>query len=363
MKDTLHISAVGDIGFHGRAGEDIASHGPRYPFEKITSVLSKADIVIGNLEIPFVPEGAQPVRRDISAGFRSHPDAAESLRAAGFDIVSLANNHIMDYGPEGLQTTLDTLDSTGIAHAGAGMNLAGARKPVIVEREGRRLGMLAYAMEGKHTAGSGTPGAAPLDEAVILEDLAQLKDKADVIVVSLHFGMIYTDYPKREQQILARRIIDAGADAVLGHHPHLIQGIESHGHGMIAYSLGEILFDPSSGYVEATQVADLRKQSMILELQVSSEDTTAEVIPVYAGEDLRPAPCGKEMENEILTRLRNISSVLPEYDIDFDRHLSERTTGHEMKVLMSNLRRMNIGYVARKLTRVRFSHIKGLFRR
>ncbi len=363
MKESLHICATGDIGFHGRAGEDIAAHGAQYPFEKISGSLSRADIVIGNLEIPFVPEGARPERRDISPEFRSDPAAAGALRAAGFDIVSLANNHIMDYGIRGLETTLETLDNSGIAHTGAGMNLAEARQPAVIEKEGRRLGMLSYAMKGKHTARSETPGAAPLDEAIILEDIARLKERADDLVVSLHFGMIYTDYPKREHQKLSRKIIDAGANAVLGHHPHLIQGIEDYGDGIIAYSLGEILFDPSSGYVEASHVEDLRRQSMILELIISNEGTVATVLPVCTGEDLRPGLCGEEMENMILTRLQAISSVLPGYDIDFDRHLARRTTGHETRVLMYNLRRLNFGYAVKKLTKLRFSHIRSLFRK
>lgn len=360
MNRPIKIAAVGDIGFHGKTGLDILAHGPGYPFALVSPIMEKSDILFGNLEIPFAPEGEGPARRDISPALRAFPATVDSLAAARFDVVSLANNHIMDYGRAGLELTLSLLDSKKIRHTGAGMTLDEARRPAMVEKDGRRIAFLAYAMKGPHTAGPEKPGAAPGDERLITEDISSLRERCEAVIVSIHFGMMYTDYPKQEDQEMTRRLIDAGAAAVIGHHPHVTQGIESYRQGVIAYSLGEFLFDPSSGFIEARHMKELRRESIILELTVTGEGTEAGPVPVCIGEDLRPGPCDEERNAEIIERIGSISAALSGYDIDFETHLAQRTMGHELKVLLYNLRRFNLGYVIRKLARVRPRHIRAL---
>jgi poly-gamma-glutamate synthesis protein (capsule biosynthesis protein) len=360
VNERLTIAAVGDIGFHGRVGLDVAARGPEHPFEFVAPLLARADLRIGNLEIPFAPSGARPARRGISPGFRADPPAAAALRAARFDLVSLANNHVMDYGTAGLNTTTETLDRLGIAHAGAGMSLEEAGRPAILEAGGRRIGLLARASGGEHTAGPSEPGSAPLDEAELLDGIAGLRGGVDAVIVTLHFGMIYTDYPRREDQALARRLVDAGADAVIGHHPHVLQGIERWGRGIIAYSLGEFLFDPSSGHVVAAHMSELRRQTMLLEIEISAAGAEARPVPVSIDHDLRPKPCSGEEGDRILARLRAVSDALPGYAIDFDRHLAGRTARHEMRVALRNLLHGDPRYLLGKLSKLRWRHIRGL---
>ena len=361
MSGKVIFSAVGDIGLHGRAGEEIVARGPGWAFAPAAGILGRADILFGNLEIPFSGPEARPARRDISSGFRSEPETAAALRSGGFDVVSLANNHIMDYGAEGLETTIAILEREGILHVGAGMDEAEARRPVVVERNGRRFGITACAMKGTHTAGGGRPGAAPLDD-LVLDGIRSLGERTDTVVVSVHFGKIFTDFPTREDQAAARRMIDAGADAVIGHHSHVVQGIERYGKGIIAYSLGEFIFDPAAGFVEAAQMAGLRRRSMLLEIGFGDTKVEADPVPVVAGEDLRPVPVEGRAREEFLDRLDSISRVLPRYDIDFEGHLAERIVPHETKVALYNLRRGNIMYVLRKLPRMRPGHAVAIIR-
>ncbi len=360
MSEKVVVHAVGDIGLHGSVGKMIRQRGPGYPFELVTPVLDRSDILLGNLEIPFVEGGSSPVFRDVSPEFRAAPEAAAALSHAGFNVVTLANNHMMDFGAGGLRTTMAALESEGIAYAGAGENIEEARRPVVVERGGMRIGLIARAVGRRHAAGPASPGVAPLDESEILESVKRLSDENDALVVSLHFGMIYTDYPRIEDRDLARRIIGAGAAAVIGHHPHLIQGIESYSGRVIAYSLGEFIFDPSAGIVEAVHVAQLRRQRLMLEIVFEGKEVRADPIPVYAGEDCRPVPCEDRTGSEILERLGDISRALLEYDIDFQEHLASRTVSHEMRVAMANLRRGNPLYLVRKLLSIRPRHAAAL---
>ncbi|MDI6739154.1 MAG: CapA family protein [Candidatus Edwardsbacteria bacterium] len=239
------IAAVGDVMLGGSMAATVRAKGADYPFDRTRDILTRADIAIGNLEAPFGAKGKAFKKRFT---FMVPPKHAAALRNAGFDVMALANNHIMDFGTEPLKTTLSLLDSLGIGHSGAGMDAAQARKPAMVERNGVKAAFLSYSRvhPTQFWAGRKKPGTAAADPASLAADVKQAKQQAKLVVVSFHWGAELMDRPKEYQVRLAHAAIDAGADLVLGHHPHVLQGLELYKGKLIAYSLGNFAFGSGS---------------------------------------------------------------------------------------------------------------------
>ena len=241
----ITIAATGDVMLGGSMAATVREQGADYPFDKTRGILTGADIAIGNLEAPFGTKGIAFKKRFT---FLVPPRNAGALRNAGFDAVALANNHMIDYGLEPLKATLSLLDSLGIAHSGAGLNAAQARKPGIVERNGIRVAFLSYSRvhPTQFWAGRKKPGTAAANEMEVVADINAAKQMAELVVVSFHWGAELMDRPKDYQVRLAHAAIDAGADLVLGHHPHVLQGLELYRGKLIAYSLGNFAFGSGS---------------------------------------------------------------------------------------------------------------------
>ncbi|MGH7597470.1 MAG: CapA family protein [bacterium] len=249
----ISLVAVGDVMLGTWVTSYLDSSGATYPFEPTRHILEAADFAIANLEAPFTDRGS-PVK-DKTFTFRVPPKHAIGLKESGFDILHLANNHILDYGPDGLFDTIATLDSLALTHVGAGENIAAAFAPAILERDGLdgkklRLGFLGFSMTHPEEfyAGKNKPGTAfPFDERYIAA-LDSLVPKVDIMVVSFHWGAEKMVKPKAYQIEMAHLAIDRGADIVLGHHPHVLQGVELYRPrpdarpGLIAYSLGNFAF-------------------------------------------------------------------------------------------------------------------------
>ena len=204
--------------------------------------LGGADVTVVNLESPVTTRGARIPK---PYNFRMHPRFLPALTGGGIDIVSLANNHIYDYGPRGLLDTISYLDSVGVRHVGAGRNSLEAHRAVIDTIRGRDVAFLAYYGGGEAPgAGKSSPGVARRDLPQVCSDIRNLRNEARsrYIVVILHWGTERATFPDRPQVAFAHALIDAGADAVVGHHPHVLQGIERYGGGVIVYSLGNFVF-------------------------------------------------------------------------------------------------------------------------
>jgi len=239
----LRILAVGDIMLDASARLVMQEQGYHYAFRQLRPMFESADVVFGNLEGPLTARGAAD--GDKTYVFRSPPFAASmALVLANFRVVSLANNHTMDYGPEGLADTMAALDMAGIAYAGAGSNLQGARRPAIVEAGGRRVAFLAYSMTLPDTfyATDARAGTAFGHEEHVREDVAAARAIADVVMVSFHWGQESSTQLREYQVRLGHAAIDAGAAAVIGHHPHIVQSVERYRDGVILYSLGNFAF-------------------------------------------------------------------------------------------------------------------------
>jgi poly-gamma-glutamate synthesis protein (capsule biosynthesis protein) len=212
------------------------------PFNLIVDTLRSADLRYCNLECPVSDRG-----RNLHHlySFRADPRSIEGLKAAGFDVVSQANNHTYDWGPEALLDSLGRLRAAGIRPVGAGQNILAAHYPLLVRVRRLRIAFLAYVDIDPKEAAAGVdrPGVAWLDAAQALADIRFARPLADLVIVCPHWGVEYALKPARDQVEIAHQMIDAGADMIVGSHPHVVQPIEKYHDHWIAYSLGNFVFD------------------------------------------------------------------------------------------------------------------------
>lgn len=216
-----------------------------------------SDLFMVNEEFPFSSRGTQAPDKQFT--FRVAPDKVSMFREMGIDLVTLANNHALDYGTEALLDSIDTLDNADIAHVGAGKDLEAARDPVIVELNGRTfafIGATRVIPVAEWAAGTDRPGmfSAYDGGAQLAESVKAAKQQADYVVVYMHWGIERDEMPNEVQRNIAHNIVDAGADLVIGAHPHVLQGLEYYKGAPIAYSLGNFVFGsqiPSTALLQA----------------------------------------------------------------------------------------------------------------
>ena len=219
---SITLTFVGDVGLGRSVNFKIHQYDFRYPFASTAALLRSADLTFANLEGPLVagcPLTTSGMR------FCAPPENIQSLLFAGIDLVSVANNHIFDYGQSGFEQTIAALKQVGIEPVGFDSH-------PIKEVRGVRFGFLAYDLVSHQ-----------LDPQTLKADLASVRPQADVVVVSFHWGVEYTDQPTAQQKQLAHLAVDHGADLVIGHHPHWIQPEEQYQDKYIFYSLGNFVFD------------------------------------------------------------------------------------------------------------------------
>ncbi|MFZ0960886.1 MAG: CapA family protein [Terriglobia bacterium] len=212
------------------------------PFHLIADSLRDADLRYCNLECPVSDRG-----RNLHHlySFRADPRVIEGLRSAGFNVASQANNHTYDWGPEALLDSLERLREAGIQPVGAGQNAMAAHYPLLVHLGSLRIAFLAYVDIDPKEAAAGVdcPGVAWLDPAQALADISFARPLADLVIVCPHWGVEYASKPTSDQVQLAHQMIDAGADIIVGSHPHVVQPLENYHDHWIAYSLGNFVFD------------------------------------------------------------------------------------------------------------------------
>jgi poly-gamma-glutamate capsule biosynthesis protein CapA/YwtB (metallophosphatase superfamily) len=296
------LTVVGDIMLGRHVGERAAAAGhPAYALRPMTRRLRLADITVGNLESTLSAEGS-PTQDD---AFAADPRVRRGLRPAGFDALSLGNNHSGDYGDAALVRTVDHLARAGdLRPFGAGADLADARRPVVLRRHGTSFGFLAFNTIGETPeAGPRTPGAnsvsmpprtGPLDRAElrrVLRDVRRLDRRVSVVVVLPHWGTQYTERPEPIQEYVARRLVQAGADLVVGGHPHWVQGASLIGDALVVHSLGNFVFDMTTpetneGLVlEATYWGDELKGVRFVPYRIGA-DYAPRVVPHAAADRL-----------------------------------------------------------------------------
>jgi poly-gamma-glutamate capsule biosynthesis protein CapA/YwtB (metallophosphatase superfamily) len=245
----VRLIAVGDVMLARTIGRRIESDGPLAPWEGVVDTFAEADVVFANLECTISTRGT-PANKSFT--FRAPLAAADSVAAAGIDVVSLANNHAIDWGVPALRDTIAALDSRGVGHVGAGEDADQAHAPVIVEQNGLRIAFLAYVaslaertgfVTRQWAAGPDEPGLAIARPGLVARDVTAARAMADIVIVSLHGGRENRREPSKPQRNVAQAALEAGAALVLGHHPHVLQGYERADNTLVAYSLGNFVFD------------------------------------------------------------------------------------------------------------------------
>lgn len=245
------MTVVGDV-MLGRRVAEVADR----PGAQLTATaprLRRADVTVGNLESTLSRAGSPTQGGD---SFAADPAVTGALRRAGFDVLSQANNHAGDFGPVALRQTVRRLRAAGLATFGAGRDLRQARAPAVVRVRGSTYAFLGFNAIGETPyAGPGRPGAysvsmpprtGPLDRRELrrfLADVRVLDRRVDAVVALPHWGTQYTNVPEPVQRYVARRLVGAGADLVVGGHPHWVQGMSTVGGAVVAHSLGNFVFD------------------------------------------------------------------------------------------------------------------------
>lgn len=267
--DHLSLAFVGDIMLSRHVGEKIEKTSPTFPFEKIGGELKEFDIMFGNLECQISDKQGEDWKN--CCKFKANPEVIEGLKYAGFDIVSLANNHALDFGPLPLQDTLIYLVNNGIRYVGIKKNkLNNNENIVIIEKKETKIAYLAYYdKKGRKYIHNEEwyPHPRILIEDFFVEDIKRAKQISDVVVVSIHWGEEYSFSHNQRQEEIAHLAVNSGADIIIGHHPHVLQDIEEYNGGVIAYSLGNFVFDQPTS---KTPIKQGVRNSMILIVNIKN---------------------------------------------------------------------------------------------
>lgn len=295
------INFVGDVMLAGRWAPFLRQKGYDHPFQGVKGALASGDINIANLESPLAEGGEEYSAKKFR--FRAEPQVAKAIRAAGFNLVTLANNHSMDFGGEALAETFQHLGDNGIAWIGAGANLSEARKMALYTIKGKRIAFLGYSLTQpvEFFAGQNRPGTAPGYEKLVTTDVTSARSQAEYVIVSFHWGKEAISEVQPYQQAAAHKAIEAGADVIIGHHPHILQGIERYKNGIIFYSLGNFTFASKS------TTADV---SAIIRLKLNDNGSEAEILPLdvlHRRVGFQPQLMTGEHGAAVIEKLNNLS--------------------------------------------------------
>ncbi len=310
MRDeVVRLTAVGDIMLSRYLGEKIADRGQiNYPFAKMLDSFAGAELLMGNFESSLGDIGKPAAK---TYRFQSPPEAAQTLANAGFDLVTLANNHALDYGGDALLQGIGLLHDQGVATIGAGADSTIARTAYITETNGLTIATVGYVHVPKEystgfdvadwTATDDTPGLAWGDPETIRADVTALAAEGyDLIVVQLHSGYEYIEEPSEEQMAAAHAAVDAGAALVIGHHAHILQGIEYYNGGVIVYGLGNFAF-----HIEG------EPQTAVINIWLDSDGVRQlELIPAIIQEGGAPRPADPDEAKVIRERVYWLTDIL-----------------------------------------------------
>lgn len=297
------LVAVGDISFGGNLSKKLKYYDP---FEFVKDEITNSDISVGNLECVLSDSG-KPI--ETYTHLRASSDNVKFLNI--FTVLSLANNHILDFGVEGMNDTVNVLHQNGILTLGCGADYQQAIQPLIVERKSIRVGFINF-MQNEVTLFTNLtrahnfrrPGPARYYEYDVLEKIRELKREADIVIALIHWGVEYIPFPSPRQRSLAEKLIDVGVNLIIGHHPHVIQGFQRYHGGLIFYSLGDFVFDPLISKARQGLMVKLgiwKKQIRIRKLVVVELNEYCQLVNSSVGKVL-------------LGYLDNVSKLLKYYD-------------------------------------------------
>jgi gamma-polyglutamate biosynthesis protein CapA len=310
-KDIIQIVAVGDIflGEHpvtlGHGVNSIVKEkGSYFLFEKIKDHLKDGDITCANLEGIISPKLSDEtgIKSDI---FWGDPSCANSLKSAGFSCLFLANNHAAQHGINALKRTGKLLDDNNIKWTGFNPENPDVSKAVFFKINDLKVGILAYCETQQYNLD--TPILAFLNMSRIREDINDLKQKCDIIIISLHWGDEFIDYPSPDQIIIAHNIIDMGAHLIIGSHSHTMQGIERYKNGLIVYSLGSFIKDLWPKKL---------RESVILRCKLSSKGVESfSFEPIIINKQYQPEVYQGKASKKFIDRVYSLSKEIESFNL------------------------------------------------
>lgn len=279
-----------------------------YLFSSVSKYFRGSDVVFGNLEVVHSDRGLNTGRLE-SREFRASAESIKSLKAAGFNVVSFANNHCMEHGIECFEDTLRVLKRNGIIATGV-LTDDQICMPVTITSNGRRIILFSYSMRTENYYREGTVPYALKDEEAIYDQVSSFKlSESDVLVVSLHWGEEFMDHPSPRQVRFAHRLVDAGVRIIIGHHPHVLQGIEKYKEGVIAYSLGNFVFDM---WQRPT------RETIIFQADCDGDSVKMKAIPVYINAVFQPVPLQGRANDLMLEKLNRLEQKIKTNYLDRD---------------------------------------------
>lgn len=322
MKSRIRFSAVGDIAFGDHplcigfgAYSRFKSFPPVYPFENVLSQLKRADILFGNLECALLQEKLNDNGYD-AVQMKGEARHIKGLAEAGFKVLNFANNHCMQHGEESFRGTVHLLEQNNINYCGVNYDNHLIGKPVIVESNAIKIAFLGYSLRPRQYF-EHNPLYSEGNIEGIVQDVIDVKEKADFVIVSLHWGDEFIERPSPEEICIGRRLIDAGADLIIGHHPHVLRGIENYKQGLIIYSLGNFVCD---------MVWDNRlRESLIFSCDITKNGIeNMELTPVFINDNFQPEIMADSNGKTLLQKVHRLSETLQAETLsDFDEKLKQ----------------------------------------
>lgn len=270
---SVKFTAVGDIIPGRHVAEAMAKHGIDFPFKTAVPLVAGSDVTVGDLECPLTDRIKPPYS---GMTFSAPAKTVQGLELLGLSAVTLANNHSTNFGRPAFTDTLKVLKNNNIAYTGGGYNYTEAHKPAVVDSHGTKIAFLSYnSIDGSLDATSSDAGVTwirmppfhednPDDVRMVQEDIARAKQQADVVIPFFHWSKEYQYHPNASMVVLAHAALDAGADMVIGQHPHSVQPIEWYKGKFIAYSLGNFVFDQRQVEIDGQQVGEQARVGMVL---------------------------------------------------------------------------------------------------
>ena len=329
----LMLSAIGDVFLGGTihtlvdgTTEEWDEQLGTTAFDRVLPYFHDSDVNFCNLEAALSNRG-NPQSGKPGSLIRSYPSMVEALKKGRIDFVSLANNHISDYGWDAVSDTMEILNKNGIGYSGAGKNIEEARKPALVKKGGLTVGLLSYTANVNVPLGFQAtrvkPGLAPIrispffspdhtnqeDIEALQEDVKKWRDSVDFLVLSFHWGVSDTGTHTiaLHQKTIAHHAIDAGADLILGHHPHALQGIEIYRNKPICYSLGHFVF----AFLPVRE--GFPRETMLFQCRFSPHTIhEAKFLPVFISDGGQPEVVSPDQGRgaEIISLMRKLCSQL-----------------------------------------------------
>jgi poly-gamma-glutamate synthesis protein (capsule biosynthesis protein) len=353
------LVAVGDVNVCEGVEALITTRDVGFLFDRVRSLLDCADLCFCNLENVFTTAtDGIPAQAHL---LKARPESLTAIQAAGFNVVSLANNHIFDYREQGLRDTRAALEALEIKACGAGSDLRDARQPVIMEQRGVRFGFLAYTVKGVQSATEQRAGAAVLDMEQMRLDIQALVPQVDHVILSIHAGLEFVDYPHPDFRESCRALVRIGVRLVIGHGPHVLQGAERYGAGLICYSLGNFVFDNALMDLSTNKA----QEGLLLSCQLDKYGIVDyEITPVVINASFQPEPAVEERGIAILARLRKVSEALiaEDYTQRYYHQASELWSTINIAVNLRLIREQGIVAFIRRLPRFKLIYLVLLVR-